>query len=67
MLTEDRDGLLQRIYVHMCNSIVCHVEGEQKKTVGRLGIVRVSTGIDMLSLISKEILLYLSLKLTELI
>ncbi len=41
-LTEDRDGLLQRIYVHMCNSIVCHVEGDQKKLVGKLGIVRVS-------------------------
>ncbi|XP_022084293.1 protein zer-1 homolog [Acanthaster planci] len=39
-LTEDPRGLLQRIYVHMCNSIVCHVEGEQKLLVGRLGIIK---------------------------
>ncbi|XP_072015801.1 protein zer-1 homolog [Amphiura filiformis] len=49
-LTEDRDGLLQRIYVHMCNSIVCHVEGDQKKLVGKLGIVRC-----MLQLISDRL------------
>lgn len=38
-LTEDREGLLQRVYVHMCNSIVCHVEGRQKLQVGKLGII----------------------------
>ncbi|XP_041481629.1 protein zer-1 homolog [Lytechinus variegatus] len=38
-LTEDREGLLQRVYVHMCNSIVCHVEGRQKLLVGKLGII----------------------------
>ncbi|XP_071489155.1 protein zer-1 homolog [Diadema antillarum] len=38
-LMEDRDGLLQRVYVHMCNSIVCHVEGSQKLLVGKLGII----------------------------
>lgn len=38
-LTEDREGLLQRVYVHMCNSIVCHVEGSQKLLVGKLGII----------------------------
>ena len=41
-LTEDREGLLQRVYVHMCNSIVCHVEGRQKLQVGKLGIITVS-------------------------
>ena len=43
-LTEDPRRLLQRIYVHMCNSIVCHVEGEQKLLVGRLGIIKVGIG-----------------------
>ncbi|XP_033643619.1 protein zer-1 homolog [Asterias rubens] len=48
--TEDPHGLLQRIYVHMCNSIVCHVEGEQKLLVGRLGIIKC-----MLSLITDRL------------
>lgn len=39
--TKDAEGLLPRIYVYMCNSIVCHVEGDKKLLVGRLGIIEV--------------------------
>lgn len=49
--TKDAEGLLPRIYVYMCNSIVCHVEGDKKLLVGRLGIIEcmlqlIKTGLD---------------------
>lgn len=49
--TKDSDGLLPRIYVYMCNSIVCHVEGEKKLQVGKLGLVQcmlqlIKNGVD---------------------
>ncbi|PIK62046.1 hypothetical protein BSL78_01057 [Apostichopus japonicus] len=48
---KDSEGLLPRIYVYMCNSIVCHVEGDKKLLVGKLGLVEcmlqlIKTGLE---------------------
>ncbi|XP_033096965.1 protein zer-1 homolog [Anneissia japonica] len=47
---ESIDGIVERLCVYMCNNIVCHVEGEEKKLMGELGVVK-----SMLVLIRKRV------------
>ncbi|XP_071948288.1 protein zer-1 homolog [Antedon mediterranea] len=48
--SEGIDNLVERLCVFMCNNIVCHVEGEEKKLMGKLGVVK-----SMLRLIKKRV------------